>query len=93
MSDENLVLQLQTSATPKGIEVLAITAGIGNGWDFSPAVLQESLSLWDKAECFTDHTLQNHSVRDLGGILSDPLWDIEAKGIRATLSQRDRLQR
>jgi hypothetical protein len=36
-------------------EVLAITAGEGNGWQFSEDVLRESLSLWDGVECFVDH--------------------------------------
>jgi len=84
--EKNLVLQLQSSSTAKGIEVLAITAGIGNGWDFSPAVLEASLSLWEGAECYADHTTDKHSVRDLGGILNNPVWDMAASGIRATLT-------
>jgi len=78
--------QRSLQLTGKGIEVIAITAGIGNGWIFQPAVLQASQFLWDKAECYTDHTPGNHSVRDLGGILSDPTWDVIAQGIRAVLS-------
>jgi hypothetical protein len=78
-------MQLQTVPTGKGIEVLAITAGIGNGWDFKPDVLEASLSLWDKAECYIDHTPDKHSVRDLGGVLSNPQWDQAAQGIRAVL--------
>ena len=84
-------LNLQTTTTPKGIEVIAITAGIGNGWTFSADVLQASTPLWDKAECYTDHissrngTQAHHSVRDLGGILSDPQWDEASQGIRAIL--------
>jgi hypothetical protein len=72
MPDQPVTIQLQTTSTTKGIEVLAITAGIGNGWNFKPEVLQASLSLWDRAECYTDHTPDKHSVRDLGGVLSDP---------------------
>jgi hypothetical protein len=78
-------LTLQTNATAKGIEVIAITAGIGNGWKFSPAVLQASTHLWENAECYTDHTQDHHSVRDLGGILSNPQWDEASQGIRAIL--------
>jgi hypothetical protein len=85
MQDEPITIQLQAVPSGKGIEVIAITAGIGNGWIFQPAVLQASQSLWDKAECYTDHTPGNHSVRDLGGILSDPSWDGFAQGIRAIL--------
>lgn len=101
MPDKPITMQLQVvpsgqrsrHLTGKGIEVIAITAGIGNGWIFQPAVLQASQSLWDKAECYTDHTpaegagtFSNHSVRDLGGILSNPTWDNIAQGIRALLS-------
>jgi hypothetical protein len=82
--ESNIPLTLQ--ATPKGLEVLAITAGIGNGWIFSPDVLLASLSLWNGAECYADHTQDHHSVRDLGGILSNPVWDADAEGIRATLT-------
>ena len=36
----------------KGFEVLAITAGQGNGWLFEESALKESLPLWDGVECF-----------------------------------------
>jgi len=85
MKDQESRLTLQTSTTAKGIEVIAITAGIGNGWKFSPAVLQASTLLWENAECYTDHTQDHHSVRDLGGILSNPQWDAASQGIRAIL--------
>ena len=86
--EQTIPLVLQTSATPTGIEVLAITAGLGNGWEFSAACLQASLALWAGAECYADHRdrLDRRSVRDLGGILSNPAWDPEAQGIRATLT-------
>ena len=42
----------QTSPQPNGIEIVAITAGNGNGWQFSAEVLRESLALWDGAEWF-----------------------------------------
>jgi hypothetical protein len=91
MSDEPVILQLHSSSSAKGIEVLAITAGIGNDRYFPPEVLQESVILWDGVECYTDHissrpgTLNHHSVRDLGGVLCDPSWDLEAQGVRATI--------
>jgi hypothetical protein len=84
--NKDIELKLQTTSTPKGIEVLAITAGVGNEWIFSPAVLEASAPLWDKAECYADHTQDKHSVRDLGGILNNPVWDMETAGIRATLT-------
>lgn len=66
-------------------EVLAITAGEGNGWNFSEEALRESLALWDGAECFVDHSWTGHSLRDLAGICSRPVWDEGAKGICVTL--------
>ena len=67
-------------------EILAITAGDGNGWQFSPAVLQELLSLWDGAECFVDHDQAGaRSVRDLGGVVYQPTWDDARAGIRLRL--------
>jgi hypothetical protein len=86
MSDKQIAMQLQINPTGKGIEILAITAGIGNGWIFKPAVLQASVPIWDKAECYTDHMPDRHSVRDLGGILSNPQWDESAQGVRALLT-------
>lgn len=79
-------MQLQVSNSKKGIEVLAITAGIGNGWKFGPEVLARSVPLWDKAQVYTDHTpAASHSVRDLGGVLTDPAWDEQHQGVRALL--------
>lgn len=71
-----------------GFEVLAITAGEGNGWVFSEAVLLDSLPLWDGVGCFVDHA-QNEarprSLRDLAGVLDAPQWDAERSGIRCRL--------
>lgn len=69
-----------------GFEVLAITAGEGNGWQFSAAVLRQSLPLWDGAGCFIDHRWQGRSVRDLAGVFSAPRWDENAQGILLTLT-------
>jgi hypothetical protein len=71
-----------------GFEILAITAGNGNGWKFSADVLQESLQLWDGAETFVDHSWSffgARSVRDLGGVCSAPAWDSEKQGIKLQL--------
>ncbi len=43
--DKTTRINLQTTTTPKGIEVIAITAGIGNGWTFSADVLKASTPL------------------------------------------------
>ncbi len=66
-------------------EILAISAGEGNGWLFSAAALQASLPLWQGAECFVDHALSGRSLRDLAGVFSQPAWDEAARGIRLVL--------
>lgn len=67
-------------------EVLAITAGNGNGWEFSEEVLKASLPLWEGVSCFVDHSpWPGHSVRDLGGVFSQPRWSEEQRGILLTL--------
>lgn len=68
------------------IEILAITAGSGNGWEFSAEVLQTSLDLWNGVESYIDHTWQQRSVRDLAGVCANPRWDEENCGIRLTLT-------
>ncbi len=67
-------------------EVFCITAGNGNGWEFPPEVLQNSLPLWDNLACFIDHAWTNRSIRDLAGHISAPFWDQDAQGIKATLT-------
>jgi hypothetical protein len=66
-------------------EIIAITAGDGNGWQFGEGCLRESLSLWNGAECFVDHSWYGHSVRDLAGICHSPSWDAESKGVAVKL--------
>jgi hypothetical protein len=68
------------------IEILAITAGVGNGWIFSPQVLRDSLPLWDGVETFVDHNQPPRSIRDLAGACSSPRWDESARGIRVSLT-------
>lgn len=73
-----------------GFEILCITAGEGNGWEFSPEVLQASVPLFDGVQCFIDHmpldSMDGHSVRDLAGLISEPTWDPDAQGIKARLT-------
>ena len=74
------------SVTPKGeFEILAITAGEGNGWQFTSSALQKSVSLWDGAETYIDHHWFGHSVHDLAGVCHSPRWDEDAKGIKLNL--------
>ena len=72
--------------TPEGnYEILAISAGEGNGWEFGEETLRASLSLWEGAECFIDHSFWGHSIRDLAGLTFNPVWDVEKRGIRLSL--------
>ena len=82
--------QVRFSATghavsPGKFEILCITAGKGNGWEFPAEVLRSSLALWNGAHCFIDHSWFSRSVRDIAGQISNPTWDEDAQGIRATL--------
>ncbi len=78
-------LRLSTEAQGGKFEILAISAGSGNGWEFPAEVLRGSLALWDGRECYLDHSLWGHSVRDLAGVLHSPVWDETRQGIRLTL--------
>ena len=73
-----------------GFEILCITAGTGNGWEFSPEVLQAAVPLFDGVQCFIDHlpldSMDGHSVRDVAGIISEPVFDETAQGIKARLT-------
>ncbi|MEA4812373.1 MAG: hypothetical protein VB108_07390 [Anaerolineaceae bacterium] len=66
-------------------EILAITVGAANGWQFPAQVLKQSLSLWDGVNCFIDHDMGSRSVRDVAGVLRNPNWDEGREGIRTEL--------
>jgi hypothetical protein len=83
-----ITLAASGSVLPGGrFEVDAITAGDGNGWKFSESCLQESLPLWDGAECFVDHGgwFGGRSIRDLGGVFHNSRWADDVKGVRLDL--------
>mgnify|MGYP001008447085 CR=1 FL=1 len=69
-----------------GIEIVAITAGTGNGWLFGADALRESLALWEGVECFVDHAWPPRSIRDLAGSCSQPRWDETLQGVRLNVS-------
>ena len=71
--------------TAKGYEILCIHTGQANGWNFSQAVLQEAVKMWEGVECFADHNMYGESVHDLAGIFSNPRWDDSQQGIVADL--------
>lgn len=86
MTEETRIqFQLTSERKEGGYEILAITSGMGNGWSFEPEVLKKSAGLWDGVHCFLDHSLRQRSVRDIAGILKDPIFDEAVQGIRATL--------
>lgn len=79
-------LSASAEALPEGgeFEVLAITAGEGNGWQFSPDALRASLPLWDGVETFVDHGADAgsaRSLRDLAGMCHAPRFDESRQGI------------
>lgn len=73
-----------------GFEILCITAGTGNGWNFSADVLRAATPLFDGVQCFIDHlpldSMDGHSVRDVAGLITDPVYDEAAMGIKARLT-------
>ena len=82
----NLILSSSDVTQAGEFEVIAISAGTGNGWEFSEDVLQASLALWDGRQCFVDHSYWGaHSVRDLAGVFYSPVWEPEKKGIKLQL--------
>ncbi len=80
-------IDLQSSqVNDKGeFEILAITAGDGNGWTFSADTLKKSVSLWNDAQTFIDHHWFGHSIHDLAGVCYQPQWDESTQGIKLHL--------
>lgn len=64
-------------------EIMAITAGAANGWEFQPEVLRQSMALWEGVNCFIDHDLGARSVRDIAGVLRKVSWDNDTQGVKA----------
>lgn len=86
ITEERVKLYAEGKATAAGeFEIYAITAGNGNGWNFTREALQKSLRLWAGAHCFIDHSWWNHSLRDLGGVCHSPQWEDAAQGIKLTI--------
>jgi hypothetical protein len=79
-------LQLQSTVKSNGeFEIFAITAGEGNGWNFTSDALRSSLPLWQNIECFIDHDWFSRSLRDLAGLCHTPTWDADSEGIQLQL--------
>lgn len=87
MSEYRQSLALSARALNENqFEILAITAGKANGWDFPASVLRASLDHWEGVSCFIDHGTGARSLRDMAGTLGDVRWDAQSNGIRARLT-------
>lgn len=75
------------NAAEQRFEVTAITAGVGNGWQFTAEVLRASLGLWEGVEVFIDHQppATTRSLRDLAGVVYGARFDEEKQGVVLTL--------
>ena len=79
---EKIRLQLQAKDSG-GYLVRVITAGNGNGMEYSRAVLKESVPLWEGVKSFIDHSWTGQSVRDLCGVFKNAYFDEEVGGVAA----------
>jgi len=66
-------------------EIIAITAGDGNGWKFTSQSLKASVPLWEGVQTFIDHHWFGNSVHDLAGVCYAPAWDEKSQGVKLTL--------
>jgi hypothetical protein len=86
MTEHRQRMALEAQAiTADRFEILAITAGVANGWEFQPETLKSSLALWEGVNCFIDHDLGARSVRDIAGVLRKVEWDPTNQGIKAEM--------
>jgi len=73
-----------------GFEIVCMTAGTGNGWEFGADVLRAAVPLFDGVQCFVDHlpmdSQDGHSVRDVAGLLSNPVFDEGLQGVVCKLT-------
>lgn len=84
----DVALEPEGSGEAGGFEILAISAGEGNGWQFGAEALQASLPLWEGVETFIDHTpapAAPRSLRDLAGVCSQARFDENVQGVRLNL--------
>lgn len=68
-------------------EVTAITAGTGNGWQFTQEALRNSVTLWEGVEVFIDHQQpgSQRSLRDLAGVGFSSRYDESCQGVMLKL--------
>src|SRR5258706_2136546 len=83
LSEQRATLAASAEINALGeFEILAITAGVGNGWSFGEETLKASLPMWEAVNTFIDHgsLWQGRSVRDLGGVGRRAILDGQAGG-------------
>src|SRR5258706_2923759 len=84
LSEQRATLAASAEINADGeFEILAITAGVGNGWTFGEETLKASLPMWEGVNTFIDHgsLWQGRSVRDLCGGGTGPGLDEQTRGI------------
>lgn len=89
-SSMKMSIPIQIKLTAGGeYEIIAISAGAGNGYQFPPATLKKAVPMWNRIPCYIDHEAtpdkKRHSARDLGGIIHSPYWHEAERGIAARL--------
>ena len=86
MNEHQIKLSAEGTINTRGeFEILAITAGTGNGWEFTPEALRASLALWDGASCFIDHHWTGHPSRTWPEYATRPNGTRDAQGIQVQL--------
>lgn len=90
LDEQRQSFPMEGTPNADGFEIVCITAGVGNGWEFSADVLRAAVPLFDGVQCFIDHlpldNMDGHSVRDVAGLISDPAFDEGLQGIVAKLT-------
>lgn len=73
-------------------QVTAMSAGVGNGWEFAPGVLQVSVDLWQRVNVYLGHARDDdrgpngeRQPPDFCGVFSGGFFDPETSAIRGRL--------
>ena len=88
-----VVAGLQLLSNTDGVyQVTAMSAGIGNGWEFAPGVLQASVDLWQRVNVYLGHARDDdrgpngeRQPPDLCGVFSGGFFDPSDGAIRGRL--------
>jgi hypothetical protein len=86
ITEQHATFNSRARLTAQGdFEVIGITAGLANGWNFSADVLRTSVPLWEHLDCFVNHSWWMRDLRDLGGSYYNAQWDETAQGVTLSL--------